>query len=89
MTDGRSCGLPAARREEGVFVEPARGRVGGRAAAGREQGTARRRQRVVCTVTGNGLKDPEWAISGAPAPITIPADVTSAAKALGLLGLDD
>jgi threonine synthase len=38
----------------------------------------------VCTVTGNGLKDPEWAIAGAPAPMTIPADVTAAADALGL-----
>ena len=23
--------------------------------------------RVVCTITGNGLKDPDWALSGAPA----------------------
>jgi threonine synthase len=37
-------------------------------------------------VTGHGLKDPEWAISGAPAPSTIPADVTAAADALGLRG---
>ncbi len=42
--------------------------------------------RVVCTVTGNGLKDPEWAIAGAPAPVTIAADVVLAAKALGLDG---
>ena len=42
--------------------------------------------RVVCTVTGNGLKDPEWAIAGAPTPITIAADVVLAAKALGLDG---
>jgi threonine synthase len=40
--------------------------------------------RVVCTVTGNGLKDPEWAISGAPAPVTIAADVEAAAAALEL-----
>ena len=42
-------------------------------------------QRVVCTVTGNGLKDPEWAISGAPAPVTIPVDAAAAAAQLGLL----
>ena len=24
--------------------------------------------RVVCTITGNGLKDPDWALSGAPGP---------------------
>jgi len=40
--------------------------------------------RVVCSITGNGLKDPDWALSGAPSPATIPADVTAAATALGL-----
>jgi threonine synthase len=40
--------------------------------------------RVVCTITGNGLKEPDWALSGAPAPATISADSTAAAAALGL-----
>jgi threonine synthase len=40
--------------------------------------------RVVCTVTGNGLKDPDWALSGAPAPTTVQADAGAAAAALGL-----
>ena len=40
--------------------------------------------RVVCTITGNGLKDPDWALSGAPSPATIPADTAAAALALGL-----
>ena len=35
-------------------------------------------------LTGNGLKDPDWALSGAPSPGTIPADPTAAATALGL-----
>jgi threonine synthase len=39
---------------------------------------------VVCTLTGHGLKDPEWAISTAPAPITIAADPLAAAGALDL-----
>jgi threonine synthase len=39
---------------------------------------------VVCTITGNGLKDPDWALSGAPAPTTIQADAGAAAAALGL-----
>jgi threonine synthase len=39
---------------------------------------------VVCTITGNGLKDPDWAVSAAPAPITIPVDAGAAAAALGL-----
>jgi threonine synthase len=39
---------------------------------------------VVCTVTGHGLKDPEWAISTAPPPVSIPPDVIAAARALDL-----
>ena len=39
---------------------------------------------VVCTITGNGLKDPDWAVSAAPAPVTVPADAATAAAALGL-----
>jgi len=71
-------------REEGVFVEPA----SAASVAGLLQTYARggvtKDARIVCTVTGNGLKDPEWAISGAPAPTTIAADVSAAATALGL-----
>jgi threonine synthase len=71
-------------RTEAVFVEPASAAsVAGLlqvAAAGElEPG-----QRIVCTVTGNGLKDPEWAISGAPAPVTVPVDAAAAAAQLGL-----
>jgi len=39
---------------------------------------------VVCTVTGHGLKDPEWAIATAPSPVTIAAEPLAAAKALDL-----
>jgi threonine synthase len=39
---------------------------------------------VVCTITGNGLKDPDWAVSAAPAPVTIGADPAAATAALGL-----
>jgi threonine synthase len=71
-------------REEGVFVEPASAAsVAGLLQAQRD-GSLASGQRVVCTVTGNGLKDPEWAIAGAPAPVTIPADVDAAAAALEL-----
>ncbi|HEY6297779.1 MAG TPA: threonine synthase, partial [Streptosporangiaceae bacterium] len=41
-------------------------------------------ERVVCTITGNGLKDPDWALSGAPAPAIIAANAGAAATALGL-----
>ncbi len=71
-------------REEGVFVEPASAAGVAGMLQARTEGTLDAGFRIVCTVTGHGLKDPEWAISGAPAPITIPADVTAAADALGL-----
>ena len=39
---------------------------------------------VVCTISGTGLKEPGPAISAAPEPATIPADLAAAAAALGL-----
>ncbi len=69
---------------EGVFVEPA-------SAAGiagllklAEDGRLERGQRITVTVTGNGLKDPDWAINGAPTPPKIPVDAATAAGVLGL-----
>jgi threonine synthase len=50
----------------------------------RERGQLDAGSRVVCTITGNGLKDPDWAVSAAPAPVTVPADPAAAAAALGL-----
>jgi threonine synthase len=73
-------------REEGVFVEPASAASATGLLQAHAAGTVAAGLRIVCTVTGNGLKDPEWAITGAPAPTTIPADVTAAAAALGLTG---
>jgi threonine synthase len=71
-------------REVGVFVELASAAsVAGllhRAAAG----AVPRDATIVCTVTGHGLKDPEWAISMAPAPTTIAVDALAAARALDL-----
>jgi threonine synthase len=71
-------------REEGVFVEPASAASVAGLLQAKADGSLEPDQRVVCTVTGNGLKDPEWAIAGAPAPITIAADVNAAAAALNL-----
>jgi threonine synthase len=42
-------------------------------------------QRVVCTVTGHGLKDTGWVVDAMPEPIPIPPDPTAAAGALGLV----
>ncbi|GAA4231190.1 threonine synthase [Actinomadura meridiana] len=71
-------------REEGVFVEPASAASVAGLVQASEQGVVAPGSRVVCTVTGNGLKDPDWAISGAPAPTTIKVDAHSAASELGL-----
>ncbi|MEX0953259.1 MAG: threonine synthase [Nitriliruptoraceae bacterium] len=49
-----------------------------------EQGRLERGSLVVCVLTGHGLKDPEWAISGAAQPVTVPAEVDAAAAALDL-----
>jgi threonine synthase len=71
-------------REEGVFVEPASAAAVAGLLQARDEGLLRPGELVVCTVTGNGLKDPDWAISGAPAPMTVPVDGRAAASALEL-----
>jgi len=69
---------------EGVFVEPASAASVAGLLMMTERGQLDRGQRVVCTVTGNGLKDPHWAIDGAPDPVRVPVDAARAAAALGL-----
>jgi threonine synthase len=48
------------------------------------EGTLPAGSRVVCTITGNGLKDPDWAVSAAPSPVIVPADAAATAAALEL-----
>ncbi|HVX42413.1 MAG TPA: threonine synthase [Mycobacteriales bacterium] len=74
--------LLAAR--EGVFVEPASAASVAGLLLTAQDGRLPKGSQVVCTVTGNGLKDPDWAISGAPTPITVPVDAHAAAAELGL-----
>jgi len=69
---------------EGVFVEPSSAASVAGLLAAAEQGLVEPGETVVCTVTGHGLKDPDWAISGAARPRRIPAEATEAAAALGL-----
>ena len=71
-------------RSVGVFVELASAASVAGLLQCIEAGTIPRGSTVVCTVTGHGLKDPEWAISTAPAPTTIPPDALAAARALDL-----
>jgi threonine synthase len=74
-------------RKEAVFVEPASAASVAGLLQARESGHVGRGERVVCTVTGNGLKDPDWAIAGAPKPLTVSAHVDAVAGALGLVVL--
>lgn len=70
---------------EGVFVEPSSA-IG---VAGliklKQAGRLDSGQEIVITVTGNGLKDPQWALEGANEPIKVAVDATQAAKHLGLV----
>jgi threonine synthase len=71
-------------RQVGMFVELASAASVAGLLQQAEAGRVPRGSTVVCTVTGHGLKDPEWAISMAPAPTTISNDVLCAARALDL-----
>ena len=61
--------------QEGIFVElaSAAGVAGLRKL--RTEGQVRAGATVVCILTGHGLKDPDWAISGAPQPKLVPAEI--------------
>ena len=71
-------------QREGVFGEPASAAgVAGLLQASAE-GLVAPGSVVVCTITGHGLKDPETAVAGAPAPVTVGVDVAAVAGALNL-----
>ena len=71
-----------------MFVEPASAASAAGLVALHEAGRLDPGQVVVCTVTGHGLKDPEWALKGADGgavtPVRVPVDAVTAAVALGL-----
>ena len=69
---------------EGVFVEPASAASVAGLLKAADEGRVDAGQTVVCTVTGNGLKDPDWAVAGAPKPLTVPVDADAAAEKLDL-----
>ncbi len=71
---------------EGIFCEPASaasvaGIIKKHAAGQLDPG-----QTIVCTLTGNGLKDPQWALDSASDPVVVPVDAEAAARVLGLVG---
>lgn len=78
--------LSAYRRvaREGLFAEPASAASVAGLLLLSAEGRLRRGSSVVCVLTGHGLKDPEWAVSGAGEPATVPADADVVAAELGL-----
>lgn len=71
-------------REVGVFVELASAASVAGLLSSAEAGLVPRGSTVVCTLTGHGLKDPDWAVSTAPAPASVAPDPHAAAHALRL-----
>lgn len=69
---------------EGVFVEPASAASVAGLLAARKEGWLEAGLTVVCTVTGNGLKDPDTALSGMPAVQAIQVDPVAVARELEL-----
>jgi threonine synthase len=73
---------------EGVFVEPASAASVAGLLAVHASGRLEPGRTVVCTVTGHGLKDPQWALVGEDGeqvqPVRVTVDAVSAARALGL-----
>ena len=75
-------------RAEGIFVEPASAASVAGLLAAHSRGDVPRGARIVCTVTGHGLKDPGWALKAADGtevtPTRVPVDAFTAARELGL-----
>lgn len=74
--------------QEGVFVEPGSASSVAGLLANHEAGSVPSGARIVCTVTGHGLKDPQWALRTADGseivPTRVSVDAVSAARAIGL-----
>ena len=75
---------------EGIFVEPASAASVAGLLAAHAAGLVPAGARIVCTVTGHGLKDPGWALKNAQGveivPTRVSVDAFTAATALGLGG---
>jgi threonine synthase len=69
---------------EGLFAEPASAASVAGLLQLHDEGRLPAGSTVVCVLTGHGLKDTEWAISGAAHPVTVAADADAVASELGL-----
>lgn len=70
--------------KEGVFVEPSSAAGVAGLIKAKANGELPNGKVIVITVTGNGLKDPHWALESAPDPVKISVNADAAAEALGL-----
>ena len=73
---------------EGIFVEPGSAASVAGLLQAAEAGHVPAGATIVCTVTGHGLKDPQWALKNADGsevtPTRVQVDAFTAAQALGL-----
>src|ERR1700742_3711527 len=70
---------------EGVFVEPASAASIAGLLKSVDDGWVKPGSTVVCTVTGNGLKDPDTALRDMPTPAPVPVDPVAVVAKLGLV----
>lgn len=68
---------------EGVFAELASAAPVAGLLQLAAEGRLEKGKTAVCILTGHGLKDPSWAISGAPKPTQVDAEVDAVAQVLG------
>jgi len=71
-------------RQEALFCEPASAASVAGLLKMHASGALDSGQVVVCTLTGNGLKDTQWALDAAADPIVVRIDAGAVAGALGL-----
>ncbi|MCI0476107.1 MAG: threonine synthase, partial [Anaerolineales bacterium] len=70
--------------QEGVFVEPASAASIAGLFKQQREGKLERGQTIVCVLTGNGLKDPEFALASGFKVDTLPAESDALMRALNL-----
>ncbi|WP_097001176.1 threonine synthase [Persephonella hydrogeniphila] len=69
---------------EGVFCEPASAASIAGVIKAYRRGLFKGDETVVCTLTGNGLKDPDTVIKASEKPVEMPPDLNEIARYLGL-----
>jgi len=69
---------------EGVFCEPASAASIAGVIKAYRRGLFKGGETIVCTLTGNGLKDPDTVIKASDKPVEMPPDINEIARYLGL-----